>query len=94
MGHRSQRLISKVFAARYQIVVLILPSKSESTLSRALRSMYIQTVLTGVSSVCCALGIAKLPKIMAWPFPSPVESICLSTASVKCVKLTINSASL
>lgn len=61
------------------------------------RTLYIslsldQVVFVWVSSVCCAFGIAKFPNIIAWWFPSPPVANCLSTASIRCVVLTISSA--
>ena len=57
-------------------------------------SFGIQTVFAEVSSVCCAFGVAKFPKIIAWWFPSPPAASCFSTASIRCVVLTISSADL
>lgn len=73
-----------------------------AAIADALRTMYVslyhhyhdQTVFPEFSSDCRAFGIAKFPKIMAWPFPSPVASNCRSIASIRCVVLTINSADL
>lgn len=71
----------------------------DSIIRGALRTIYIslsldQIVFVWVSSVCCAFGIAKFPNIIAWWFPSPPVANCLSTASIRCVVLTISSADL